>query len=69
MMNILLYKIIVYSITRKIWTKSCENNKFKISGPTWNEKFELPDVSNYVWDIQDYFEDITKIMKKWLIIL
>ena len=23
---------------------SC-NNKFKISAPTWNDKFELPDVS------------------------
>ena len=24
---------------------SCRNNKFKISGPTWNEEFELPDGS------------------------
>ena len=23
--------------------KSYKNNKFKISAPTWNEKFELPD--------------------------
>ena len=22
---------------------SCNNKKFKISAPTWNEKFELPD--------------------------
>ena len=22
--------------------KSCKNNKFKISAPTWNEEFELP---------------------------
>ena len=22
---------------------SCKDNEFKISGPTWNEKFELPD--------------------------
>ena len=23
--------------------KSCKNNKLKISAPTWNEEFELPD--------------------------
>ena len=28
-----------------------KNNKFKISGPTWNEKFELPDGSFSVSDI------------------
>ena len=31
------------------------NNKFKISAPTWNDEFELPDGSYYVSDIQDYF--------------
>ena len=31
-------------------------NKFKISAPTWNDKFELPDGSNSVSNIQDYFE-------------
>ena len=25
--------------------KSYKNNKFKISAPTWNEKYELPDQS------------------------
>ena len=35
--------------------KSYENNKFKISAPTWNEEFELPDGSCSVSDIQDYF--------------
>ena len=34
------------------------NNKFKISAPTWNDKFELPDGSCSVADIQDYFEYI-----------
>ena len=24
---------------------SCDNNKFKISGPTWNDEFELTDGS------------------------
>ena len=36
------------------------NNKFKISAPTWNDEFDLPDGSYSVSDIQDYFEYITK---------
>ena len=39
---------------------SYNNNKFKISTPTWNDKFELPDGSYSVLDIQDYFEHILK---------
>ena len=39
---------------------SYKNNKFKISAPTWNEEFELPDGSYCVSDIQDYFEYIIK---------
>ena len=38
--------------------KSYKNNKFKISAPTWNEEFELPDGSYSVPNIQDYFEYI-----------
>ena len=37
-----------------------KNNKFKISGPTWNEEIELPDGSYFVSDIQEYFEYILK---------
>ena len=37
---------------------SYNSNKFKISAPTWNDKFELPDGSYSVSDIQDYFEYI-----------
>ena len=36
------------------------NNKLKISAPTWNEEFKLPDGSYSVSDIQDYFEYIMK---------
>ena len=43
--------------------KSYKNNKFKISAPTWNEEFELPDISNSISDIQDYFESMLK--KTW----
>ena len=37
---------------------SYNNNRFKVSAPTWNDKFELPDGSYSVSDIQDYFEYI-----------
>ena len=37
------------------------NNQFKISTPTWNDdKFDLPDGSYSISDIQDYFEFIIK---------
>ena len=32
---------------------SCKNIKFKISAPTWNKEFELPNGSYSVSDIQD----------------
>ena len=36
------------------------NNKFKISAPTWSEECEVPDGSYSISDIQDYFEYILK---------
>ena len=39
---------------------SKNNNKFKISAPTSNDIFKLPDGSYSVSDIQDYFEHILK---------
>ena len=39
---------------------SYNNNKCKISVPTWNDKFELPDGSYSVSGNQDYFEYILK---------
>ena len=47
---------------------SYNNKKFKILAPTWNDKFELPDRSYSVSDIQDYFEYILKNREKNLII-
>ena len=38
--------------TWKNTKKSCKNNKFKISFPTWNEEFELPDGKYAESDIQ-----------------
>ena len=43
--------------------KSCKSKKYKISALTWIEKFELPDVSYTVSDIQVYFNYIIK--KTW----
>ena len=39
------------------------NNKLKISDPTWNGEFDLPDVSYSISDIQDYFKFIIKNTK------
>ena len=39
---------------------SYNNNEFKISAPTWNDKFELPDGLYSISDIQIYFEYILK---------
>ena len=60
MIKTLLYLIFCIYYTWKNIKKSCKNNKFKISTPTWNEEFELPDVSHSISDIQDYFEYIFK---------
>ena len=37
---------------------SYNNNKFKVTTPTWNNEFELSDRSYSVSDIQNYFEYI-----------
>ena len=50
--------------TWKEMEKTYKNNKFKLSAQTWNEKFELPDGSYSVSDIQDYFEYILKKHEK-----
>ena len=47
---------------------SYKTNKIKISCPTWNEEFQLPDVSYPVLDIQDYFDYILKNIVKRLLI-
>ena len=56
---IALLNLSIYYTWKNI-KRSYNNNKFEISAPTWNDKFELPDGWNSVSDIQDYFEDIFK---------
>ena len=48
------------SYTWKNNKSTYNNNKFKISAPTWNDTFDLPDGSYSIADIQDYFEFIIK---------
>ena len=57
--TIALSNLSIYYTWKNI-KSSYNNNKFKISAPTWSEEFELPDGSYSVSDIQDYFEYILK---------
>ena len=52
--SIALSNLSIY-YTWKIIKSSYNNNKFKISAPTWNNKLELPDGSYSISNIQDYF--------------
>ena len=63
-----LSSLTIYDTWKNI-KKSYENNKFKISAPTWNEEFELPDGSYSISDIQYYFKYILKNMRQLLMIL
>ena len=57
--NMALADLSIYYTWKNIKSKY-SNNKFKISAPTWNETFNLPDGSYTIDDIQDYFEFIIK---------
>ena len=59
MKRLLLYQILAF-ITRRKTKSPYNNNKFKISAPSWNDKFELPNWSYSISDTQDYFEHILK---------
>ena len=57
--NMALANLNIYCTWKNIKSEY-KNNKFKISAPTWNDTFDLPDGSYSVFDIQDYFEFIIK---------
>ena len=57
--NIGLVNLSIYYTQKKV-KSAYNNNKFKISAPTWNDEFDLPDGSDSISDIQDYFEFIIK---------
>ena len=57
--NVALSNLSIYYTWKNI-KSSYNNNEFKIFAPTWSDKFELPDGSYLISDIQDYFEYILK---------
>ena len=57
--NMVLANLSIYYTWKNI--KSADNNhKSKISAPTWNDEFDLPDGSYSIADIHDYFEFIIR---------
>ena len=57
--NIWLINLSIYYTWKNImWEYN--NNKSKISAPTWNDTFDLPGTSYSISDIQDYLEFIIK---------
>ena len=57
--SIALSNLSIYYTWKNV-KSSYNNNKFKISAPTCSDKFELPDGTYLISDIQDYFEYILK---------
>ena len=57
--NMALANLSIYYTWKNIKSEY-NNNKFKISAPTWNDTFDLLDGSYSISDIQDYFEFIIK---------
>ena len=57
--NMALANLSIYYTWKNIKSEY-NNNKFKISAPTWNDTFDLPHGSYSIADIQDYFEFIIK---------
>ena len=55
--KIALSNLSIYYTWKNI-KSSYNNNEFKMSAPTCSDKFELPDGSYSVLEIQDYFEYI-----------
>ena len=57
--NMTLANLSIYYTWKNI-KPEYNNYKFKISAPTWNDTFDLPDGSYSIADIQDCFEFIIK---------
>ena len=62
--NMALANLSIYYTWKNIKSEY-SNNKFKISAPTWNDTFDLPDGSYSIADIQSYFEFIIKKHETW----
>ena len=57
--NMALANLSIYYTWKNV-KSTYNNNKFKMSAPTWNETFDLPDGSYNISEIQDYIEYIIK---------
>ena len=57
--NMALGNLSIYYTWKNV-KSTYNNNKFKISAPTWNGTFDLPDGSYNISEIQDYIEYIIK---------
>ena len=57
--NMALANLSIYYTWKNV-KSTYNNNKFKISAPTWNETFDLPDGSHNISEIQDYIEYMIK---------
>ena len=57
--NMALANLSIYYTWKNIKSEY-KNKKVKISAPTWNDTFDLPECSYSISDIQDYFKFIIK---------
>ena len=57
--NMALASLSIYYTWKNV-KSTYNNNKFKISAPTWNDTFDLPDGLYNISEIQDYIECIIK---------
>ena len=57
--NIALAKLSIYYTWENI-KSACNNNRFKIPAPIWNDEFDLPYGLYSTSDVQDYFENVIK---------
>ena len=57
--NMALVNLSIYYTWKNV-KSTYNNNKFKISAPTWNETFDLPDGSHNISEIENYIEYIIK---------
>ena len=57
--NIALANLSIYYTCKNV-KSDYNNNKFKISAPTWNDTFDMPDGSYSIATLQNYFEYIIK---------
>ena len=57
--NMALANLSIYYTWKNV-KSTYNNNKFKISAPTWNETLDLPDGSYNISEIQGYIEYIIK---------